>query len=217
MRYKLVVFDLDGTIIDTDSAWRTLHEFFGMNEHPDRLEAKRKFLSGEINYQEWADRDIELMKRSGANRENIKKALQSIKLIEGGMETIRTLREKGYRIGLVSGSLDVVIETLIPDYKRIFDHVYINHLYFDKNGNILKVKTTSFNFRSKTEGLRKICKEEGIETSECVFIGDHENDVEIAKLAGFSISFNSKSENLNQVSDVVVKKKDLREILKYLK
>ncbi len=42
------------------------------------------------------------------------------------------------------------------------------------------------------------------------------NDIEIAKLAGFSIAFNSKSEELNEVSDVVIEKKDLREILEYL-
>ena len=49
-----------------------------------------------------------------------------------------------------------------------------------------------------------------------MFVGDHDNDVEIAKTAGFSIAFNSKSEKLNDAVDVVIRKKDLKEILNYI-
>jgi hypothetical protein len=34
--------------------------------------------------------------------------------------------------------------------------------------------------------------------------------------AGFSIAFNSKSKELNKVCDVVIKEKNLKEILKYI-
>lgn len=216
MQKKLVIFDLDGTIIDTDSIWQTLHEFFRMEKHPERLEVSKSFFSKKISYQEWADRDIEMMKRAGANEEKIMKALQNVNLIKGSLETIRILKKGGYRIGLISDGLDILIKILIPDYERMFDHVYINQIFFDKEGNILKVKTTLFNFEKKAEGLKKICKLEGIGPKEVMFVGDHENDVEIAKLAGFAIAFNSKSEKLNEVADVVIKKKDLREILKHL-
>jgi phosphoserine phosphatase len=216
MKYKLVVFDLDGTLIDVDSAWHMLHEFFGMDVHPERIEAKEKFMSGEIDYKEWADRDMDLMKKSGANREKIEKALRKIKLIKGSLETVKAVKKRGYRMALISDSLDIVIKTLIPDYKEMFDYIYINKLYFDKEGNILKVEITNFNFGNKAEGLKRICKEEGILPKETIFIGDHNNDIQIAKAAGFSIAFNSKSEELNEISDVVIQKKDLREILKYI-
>jgi phosphoserine phosphatase len=216
MKYRLVVFDLDGTIIDTDSIWRTLHEFFGMREDPDRLEAKKKFLSGEIDYQEWAYRDIEIMKRAGANRKKIEKAVRGVRLVEGAVETIKTLKKRGFKTGLISDGLDIAVKTLIPDYKEMFDHVYVNRLLFDGKGKIARVEITNFNVGGKANGLKKICKEEGIPPEDSVFVGDHINDIEIAKLAGFSIAFNSKSEKLNEVSDVVIEKKDLREVLKYL-
>jgi len=216
MKYKLVVFDLDGTIIDIDSIWQTLHEFFGMEKHPERIEGKKRFMSGEINYQEWADADVELMKRHGADKEKINKALSDIKLINGSLETIRTLKKSGYRLSVISGSLDILLGRLIPDYKRIFDHVFINRIFFDSQGRIEKVKATPFEQYHKKTGLLKICDIDGADPKDVAFVGDNDNDVEIAKAAGFSIAFNSKSEKLNKTADVVIEKKDLREILKYL-
>ena len=50
---------------------------------------------------------------------------------------------------------------------------------------------------------------------ECAFVGDNFNDVEAAAAAGFSIAFNSKSENLDEVADVKLPGKDLRKMLEF--
>ena len=44
---KCVVFDCDGVLVDSVSSWRTLHSFFGTENH-DLLQ---KFISGEITDQ----------------------------------------------------------------------------------------------------------------------------------------------------------------------
>jgi phosphoserine phosphatase SerB len=217
MKYKLVVFDLDGTIVDNiESVWKTLHEFFGINKHPKRIEIREKFFSGEIPYHEWAERDLDLMAEHGANKKTIMKALEKTKLMDGTMETLETLKNKGCKLAVISGSLNVLLERLIPDYKRIFDHVFINEICFDNKGKISEIKATPFDMFRKRSGLLNICDLEGIGTKDCAFIGDHDNDIDIAKAAGFSIAFNSKSAKLNEIADVVIEKKDLREILKYL-
>jgi len=46
--------------------------------------------------------------------------------------------------------------------------------------------------------------------------GDHHNDVTIAKIAGLSIAFDAKNEELRRTADVVIDRKDLREVLKYI-
>ena len=217
MRRKIVIFDLDGTIIDNiEYVWKTLHEHFGVDEHPERVRTREDYFSRRITYQEWADRDIELLKKHGADRETIFRALRDARLMKGARETLMELKKRGFKLALMSGSLDVLLEKFIPDYEKIFDHVFINRIIFGENGEIKDVEATPFDMAHKKKGLFKICELEGIEPEECVFVGDHENDVEIAKAAGFSIAFNSKSEKLNEVSDVVIRKKDLREILKYL-
>jgi phosphoserine phosphatase len=218
MKYKLIVFDLDGTIFDgTESIWQTLHEFFGIEKHPERMGTKERYISGKISYREWAEKDIDLMRRHGANRETIMKAFSKVKLMEGSIETLEILKKKGFKIGIISGSLDVLLNKLIPNHNKLFDYVYINKLSFDKEGKITKLESTPFDLANKARGLEEICRFEGISPKECIFVGDHDNDVEVSKISGFAIAFNSKSKGLNKVADVIVRKKDLREILKYVK
>lgn len=216
MKYKLVVFDLDGTIVDgTDSIWATLHDFFGLTSHPRRLELREKFFSGRIDYEKWAVEDLRLMKEHGANRETIMKAISHVRLMKGAKETLEYLKKKGCKIAVVSGSLQIVLEKLMPDYRRIFDYVYINRIFFKTDGSVKGIET-KHDFKDKSKSLLEICAAEKIGPEDCVFVGDHNNDVDIATLAGFSIAFNSKSERLNEVCDVVIRKKDLREIPKFV-
>ena len=51
---------------------------------------------------------------------------------------------------------------------------------------------------------------------EIVFVGDNFNDISAVEIAGLAISFNSKSEELDRLADVVISEKDLRAVLQYL-
>ncbi len=68
----------------------------------------------------------------------------------------------------------------------------------------------------KAIALKKIAERENLKLSECVFIGDHNNDVKIAQEAGLAIAFNCKSDELRDTADVCIEKKDLREVLRYI-
>jgi phosphoserine phosphatase len=109
-----------------------------------------------------------------------------------------------------------VLDYFFPQYEKLFSHVMINRLIFDGNGKVTGVEPTEFGAdRYKIEGLRSIARKENISTEECVFIGDSDNDVEIAMGAGLGIGF-MPHEKLASVCDVVIRKKDLREILKHI-
>jgi phosphoserine phosphatase len=68
----------------------------------------------------------------------------------------------------------------------------------------------------KADALKKVANREKIHLKHTVHIGDHHNDVGIAKIAGLSIAFDCKDDELRRVADVVIDKKDLRETLRYI-
>lgn len=219
MKYKLVCFDVDGTLVDNVVySWELFHESFNVDMER-RKKARDKFYNNEISYLEWAEHDIGLWVEKGINKQQFIDAIKKadLKLMEGARETLETLRSKGCKLAIISGSLNILLDTLLPDYKKIFSDIFLSRLYFDKKGNISKVEATQYDMAGKAEALKIIANRENIPLSQCVHIGDHHNDVMIAKIAGLSIAFDAKDEELRKEADIVIDKKDLREVLKYIR
>lgn len=216
MVYKLICFDVDGTLIDNvEFSWVLMHDFFGTNNER-REDARDKFFNKEISYEEWAKHDIEMWKENGANKESLQLAMKQIKLMEGATDTIYELKKKGIKLAIISGSFNIFLEYLLPEYNDLFDDVYINKLIFDDEGEIIDLNITSYDMGKKANALLEIAKREGLKLDECVFVGDHHNDVDVVREAGLGIAFNCKSDELRKVSNVVIEKKDLREVLKHV-
>lgn len=215
-KYRLVCFDVDGTLIDNVTfSWQVFHDYFQTDRHR-REDAKSKFFKGEITYIQWAEHDISLWKEKNAKKEDFFKAISGLKLMEGAMEALNELKKRGIRLAIISGSLNIILEKFIPGHEKIFDDVFISKIYFDKKGNISKVEATEYDMDAKALALRKIASRENIDLKECVFVGDYLNDLKIMQEAGLGIAFNCRYDKLKRVADVVIEKKDLREILKHI-
>ncbi|HLC61749.1 MAG TPA: HAD family phosphatase [Candidatus Nanoarchaeia archaeon] len=215
-KYKLVCFDVDGTLVDNVTfSWQVFHDCFQTDRHR-RDDAKRKFFGGKITYMQWAEHDINLWREKNAKKEDFFRALGNLKLMEGAIETLNELKKHKIKLAIISGSLNVLLDKFIPDYRDFFDDVFLSKIYFDKDGNIEKVEATEYDMDGKALALRKIAEREGISLKECVFVGDYLNDIKILKEAGLGIAFNCQHEEVKSAADVVIEKKDLREILKHV-
>ena len=191
------------------------HDYFQTDRHR-REDAKNAFLSGKISYLQWAEHDIGLWKEKNAKKDDFFKAMSHLKLMEGAMETLQELKKRGLKLAVISGSLNIILEKFMPNYNEFFDDVFISRIYFDEKGNISKVEATEFDIDAKVIALKKIAEREKISLKECVFVGDYLNDMKIIQEAGLGIAFNCNYEELKKVADVVIDKKDLREILKFI-
>ncbi len=207
----MVCFDLDGTLIEgLEFSWQHIHDYL-KTDQARRDIMRDKFFAKEISYEEWAMHDLMMWKEKGATREELIKALGTLRIMPGAKESIKELKSQGLKVGVISGSLDFILDHLFPNHP--FDFVYMNKIMFNEDGQIEKVECTKFDFEKKAEALKIECAREEIDPSECVFIGDNLNDVQIAKEAGLSIAFNCNSEELKKVANHNIEKKDLKEIL----
>lgn len=216
MKYPLIIFDLDGTIIDdTVYIWKTMHEHF-QTDPSRRKQAYEDYMSGKISYAEWAAIDIELLGAQDVTRKDLVDLFQELRLMPNARSTLETLKKRGHELAIISGSVDLVLAIVLPDYKDIFSEVFVNKLIFDQNDFLVDILPTPFDMEHKATGLKFLANQYKITEEDIAFVGDNENDIQIAQIAGLAVAFNSKSERLDSVSQVVIGGKDLSRILKVM-
>jgi len=210
LRYPLVCFDLDGTLVDdTVFIWKTLHDTFA-TDPAARKKAHQDFFAGKISYKKWFEHDLKLLVQAGATQDRIHRVLTTLKPMTGAAEILTELKGRGHKLAIVSGSLDIVIDHLFE--RTWFDHLLINRIHFDEQGRIAGGEHTPYDFDGKADGLRELARREQIPMSATAFVGDNDNDLWIAKAAGLSIAFNCKSEELRQICHLEVRSRDLRDL-----
>lgn len=215
-RLDLVAFDVDGTLVrepDGLTVWEVLNrEFIGSTEINRRR--YEDFKAGRLSYSDWVTLDVEGWKDAGATRADLVAAFSTLELVPGTREALASLKRRGTRLIVISGTLDLMLHTLLPDHP--FDEIHANHIGFDEEGGISHWRATPFDMQGKEKLLRAIALREGIPLQRCGFVGDSSNDLWIARAAGLSVAFNPRCEELERVADFVVRSDDLRDLLPHL-
>lgn len=215
-RFDLVAFDVDGTLVhhpEDKTVWEVLNfRFTGSDDQ--NVERWALYNQGKLSYAEWVALDIASWRDAGATRDEILGSLDRLTLVVGARETLHELKTRGTRLAVISGTLDLLLDSLFPDHP--FDEVYANRIVFDLEGHISHWHATPFDMDGKGVALRAIAQREQIPLSRCAFVGDHANDLAAAQQAGFSVAFNPKSAELAAAASAVVVSCDLRDILPHL-
>ena len=205
--YKLVVFDLDGTLTAERSIWEYIHvklgKWYGYAE-----EYQRQFLQGKISYRQFCELDARVWK--GMKVDQLRDIVRAVPFNPGVDELTSLLRELGLRLTLISLGLNLLSEWVEERYG--FDYAVSNRL-LQEDGVLTGEVEIKVHYDRKAEWVRNIMDIFRVRSEEIIAIGDSVGDMEMFEMAGFSVSFNSSSSELDQIADVVIKGNDLSYII----
>ncbi len=198
MRYKLIAFDMDGTLVVDSSCWRALHEHFKTDKKAIfNLKAYEK---GEIDYPEFMRRDI-LLWQPLPGIDEVKKILLKYKLVPNAKEVLGEIHRRGYNTAIVTGGIDLLADEVGRDLG--IKNILANGLQVDVNGKLTGEGIFRVEPNRKDELLKKIAAEMRIDLSECVAVGDSKYDRKFLEVAGLGVAI-GRDHHLLDVADVVL-------------
>lgn len=212
--YKTIVFDLDGTLLDTlDDLYAAVNAALGKYGLPLRTrEEVRTFVgNGAVN----------LMRRASDGKWEIDELMQvfnsyykahcadKTKPYDGILELLQYLKAQGVQTAVLSNKPDFAVKMLVKDY---FGDLCSIALGENEKEGIRK--------KPAPDALYSVLKTLGAEKSTAVYVGDSEVDIQTAKNAGvdcISVSWGFKTREFllqNGATTIVDTPNDLLEILK---
>jgi phosphoserine phosphatase len=204
-RKRLVVFDMDSTIVDGEVI-DELARAAGVG--PQVAHITRRAMQGELDFKEALRQRVAMLK--GLTTDDLERIANEMKLTPGAEDLIRTLKRMGFRLALISGGFTFFTDKLKRELG--FDHTFANELVI-RDGRVTgEVAGDIIDMHRKGEILKALAAQEGLTTDEVVAVGDGANDQIMIKNAGLGIAFNAK-EILKRAADGSLSKENLRGIL----
>ena len=205
-KYKLIVFDIDGTITRHISSWRYIHEKLGLW---DVLAKKyqEQFLAGKINYKRFCELDAAHWK--DIEEKQMRDIFKEVEYAKNAAKTLKQLKEKGFKLVAVSTGLQFMAERIEEELG--FDYVLTNCLDVHA-GRLTGGVTINISHGAKGETLQTLLKNFEVTPKELMAVGDTEGDIPMIEIAGYSIAFNSSSEKLSKLVDYECKTLDFKEV-----
>ena len=205
-KYKLIIFDIDGTITKHISSWRYIHERL---ELWDTLafQYQKQFLAGKLSYRKFCELDAAHWK--GLSEEKIREIFQELPYAKNVPSCIKRLKQRGFKIAAISTGLQYMAERAKKELR--FDYVLSNRIV-SRKGILTGGVKININHGGKGKISRQIMKKYCVKLHEVISVGDSAGDIPLAKSSGYSIAFNSSDMAFLDIVDYKCKTKDFEEV-----
>ena len=182
---RLVMLDMDSTLI-VQEVIDLLAAKAGVAEEVSAI--TQKAMAGEMDFAQSLQARVSLL--AGLNESMLSEVRSEITLTQGAEKLIQTLHLKGHKVGVVSGGFIDVIEPILKELK--IDFYRANKLQI-LNGELTgKLEGEIIDRSAKLKALVEFAKNEGVQMSQTVAIGDGANDLDMIESAGLGVAFNAK-------------------------
>ncbi len=181
---KVVFVDFDGTLTVNNknrTVWELMWEELGYE--PIKCKAlHRKFTNREISHSEWCDITNDYFRQKDFDYKTMLKVEEKIELIADVEETFRILSENNVKIYILSGAVKEVINDILDFDGKYIDDIVANHFEFDmRTGKLRNIYGTKYDFEGKAQYIENKLEELNLEKSDCIFIGNSNNDEYVGK------------------------------------
>ena len=182
---RLVMLDMDSTLI-VQEVIDLLAAKAGVAEEVSAI--TKKAMAGEMDFAQSLEARVSLL--AGLNESMLSEVRGEINLTQGAEKLIQTLHLKGHKVGVVSGGFIDVIQPILKELK--IDFYRANKLQI-LNGELTgKLEGEIIDRTAKLKALVEFAKNEGVQMSQTVAIGDGANDLDMIESAGLGVAFNAK-------------------------
>lgn len=209
---KMIIFDMDNTLLEGSFITKAAEEFNFENElirivtEYSNAYTRTKSIARLLKNRTFAE---------------ILDVVDKIKIIDDAEYVIGELKKKGYICGIISDSYDIVTNHL--KNKLRMDFSVANELEFSQSIATGEVKVPSAFMRNrhskcnhdfcKSNVLFQLAEKYNIDTKNIISVGDSENDICLVRESGIGIAFRSNNNYLNLVADRVINEKSFLQIL----
>lgn len=207
-RYPVVVFDLDGTLLQGTTVSLYLAERMGKGDLVRDLE--RRFRAHEISNQVVADVSAEWF--AGSDPLDVHAQLEAAPWIRGIDETLRALADAGARLLLGTVTWRFAAEMLKRRWR--FEEVSGTEMSLERD--LLSGRVSRyFDERDKLRFVEVWCEGQDYRLDDVAAVGDSRSDVPLFERVGLSIALNA-TPDARAVADEQLDTDDLTDILPLL-
>lgn len=205
--FKLALFDLDGTLTTEKSAWEYIHRRLGVwDGYAEKFQ--EAFHRGEIDYDRFCKLDAKIWK--GMKVSVMERIVKEIPLHEGIEDLLGYLSSKGIKLGIISSGLSFLSDLVKEKYG--FDYAVANELGV-ANGILNGEVKINVHYDQKGEWVQEAMRRFNTHKEEIMAIGDSTGDIQMFRMAGLSIAFNSLSPKLEAMATLSLRSMDLRDLI----
>ncbi len=209
-KFKLALFDLDGTLTTERSAWEYIHR--RLDVWTGKAEKfQEAFLRGEISYDQFCRLDAAIWK--GMKAADVRDLLKEISFHPGIEDLVAYLRQRGLKLGIISSGLSFLSDRVKEKFG--FDYAIANDLKTE-DGILTGDINIHVHYDQKAEWVEDARRKFQVEKDDTLAIGDSAGDIPMFAMCGLSVAFNCHSPEARSVATVCSPSKDLRDLIPIL-